>query len=123
MEIRRDIVLPATPEEVWEAVTDPERLAEWFANEVELELREGGAGRFRWDDGDVREAAIETVEPPRRLEFTWARPGEGPSRVELELEEVEGGTRLTVTESTPVPAGEWSWALELRAAAAAPVLR
>ena len=33
--IRREIVLPARREDVWEALTDPERLADWFANDVD----------------------------------------------------------------------------------------
>ena len=42
MEIERDIVFPASPAEVWEALTEPERLEEWFANEVSLDARPGG---------------------------------------------------------------------------------
>jgi uncharacterized protein YndB with AHSA1/START domain len=117
VQIRREIVLPAGVEEVWQAITDPDHLAEWFANEVELDLREGGEGRFRWHDGETREAAVETVEPYRRFGFTWAEPGENVSHVELTLEEVDSGTRLTVVESAPAGAAEWTWALELRAAA------
>ena len=48
MEVTRELVLPAPPEEVWEALTDPERLEEWFANEVE---RDGDALVYRWGDG------------------------------------------------------------------------
>ena len=36
MEVKREIVLPAEPDEVWSALTDSERLEEWFANDVEL---------------------------------------------------------------------------------------
>jgi uncharacterized protein YndB with AHSA1/START domain len=118
MQVRREIVLTAPVEDVWEAITDPEQLAGWFANEVELEVREGGEGRFRWADGETRDASIDTVEPRRRLGFTWAEPGEDATRVELVLEEAgDGATRLTVVESAPAPAAEWSWALSLRAAA------
>ena len=42
MEIEREIVLPVPPEEAWEALTEPERLEEWFANEVELDVRRVG---------------------------------------------------------------------------------
>src|ERR671933_1655180 len=44
VEVTREIVVPAPPEEVWEALTEPERLEEWFANEVELDVRPGGGG-------------------------------------------------------------------------------
>jgi uncharacterized protein YndB with AHSA1/START domain len=120
MQIRREIVLDAPVEEVWEAITDPAQLAEWFANKVQLDVREGGGGRFRWSNGETREAEVDTVEPLRRFGFTWAEPGDAPSYVELTLEEVDDeATRLTVVESAPAEAAEWSWALSLRAAALA----
>jgi uncharacterized protein YndB with AHSA1/START domain len=109
MEVTREIVFPASPDEVWEALTDPEQLEEWFANDVELDAREGGDGVFRWDDGEVRRAKVLVVEPGERLVLDWDDEGE----VEFTLEEVEEGTRLLVRESTP----EFSTALELRALA------
>ena len=33
--IRKEIVLPATREEVWAALTDPAELESWFANDVD----------------------------------------------------------------------------------------
>ena len=39
--IRKEIVLPATRDDVWDALTDEDRLEEWFANDVELDLRPG----------------------------------------------------------------------------------
>ncbi len=115
MEITRELVLPAPPEEVWEALTDAERLAEWFANDVDLDPRPGGRGLFRWDDGETRTALVEEVDPPRRFGFRWTdRDDEG--EVAFELEEVSEGTRVTVRESTADPqacAGAFGTALEL----------
>src|SRR5947207_10689517 len=51
VEIEREIVFPASPAEVWEALTEPERLEEWFATEVEFDAQPGGEGHFRWGDG------------------------------------------------------------------------
>lgn len=118
-EVRREIVLPATPDEVWDALTDPDRLAEWFANDVELDPRPGGEGVFRWEDGDERRAVIEVVEEARRLTFDWGEPEGELSTVDFTLEEVPAGTRLTVVETAPAALsachGEWAWALELQA--------
>src|SRR2546430_11285834 len=58
VEIEREIVFPASPEEVWEALTEPERLEEWFATEVELDARPGGEGIFRWGDGDRKSTRL-----------------------------------------------------------------
>jgi uncharacterized protein YndB with AHSA1/START domain len=114
VEIVRELVLPAPPEEVWEALTDPERLEEWFANEVE---RDGDDFVYRWGDGEVRRATIEEADEPRRLGFRWAdEDGGDESRVVFELEEADDGTRLTITEE---PTSGWSSALELSACALA----
>lgn len=109
MEITRELTVPAPPEEVWEALTDPDRLAEWFANDVELEPRPGGRGVFRWDNGEVRTLLVEEVEEPRRFGFRWT--DEEAGEVAFELEEVDAGTRVVVRETT----GEFSTALELHA--------
>ena len=111
MEVTREIVFPASPDEVWEALTEPEQLEEWFASDVELDPREGGQGIFRWGDGEERRATVLVAEPNERLVLDWEEEGE----VEFTLEEVEAGTRLLVRESTP----EFTTALELRALALA----
>ena len=113
MKVEREIVVPEEPDEVWESLTDPERLEEWFASDVELDARPGGQGVFRWGDGDERRAVVRELEPQERLVLDWEDDGQ----VVLELEEVEGGTLLHVTEVSP----EWSTALELSALAWAAV--
>ena len=62
MEVTREIELDADPEDVWTALTDETRLEEWFANEVELDPTPGGRGVFRWDNGEVRHAIVESVD-------------------------------------------------------------
>jgi len=109
MRIEREIELPVPAEEAWEAITESERLEEWFANDVELDLREGGEGVFRWADGEERHAVVEEVVPLERFAFTW-----DGSRVVIELRELEGATVVRVTESAN--AG-WATALGLRAMA------
>jgi len=107
--IRREIVLPARREDVWEALTEPERLEDWFANEVDLDVRPGGGASFRWSNGEERHATVVEATPSERLVLDWDDEG----TVELTLEKVEEGTRLLVRESTP----EFSTALALRAMA------
>lgn len=108
VQVEREIVFPESPGEVWEALTEPERLAEWFATEVELDVRPGGAGVFRWGDGEERRATVREVCEQERLVLDWE---DGGGRVVVELEEVDGGTRLRIVESTP----DFGIALELRA--------
>src|SRR5262252_8919652 len=74
--IRKEIVLPAGRDEVWAALTDPRQLEEWFANDVELDLRPGGEARFSWGNGESRTAIVTEVEPEERLAFEWDGEGE-----------------------------------------------
>ena len=107
--IRKEIVLPATRDEVWEALTDPRELERWFANDVDLDLRPGGEATFRWGNGESRHATVTEVEPGERLAFEW----DGEGVVEFVLDDEAGGTRLTVVETSPA----WSTALDLQARA------
>jgi len=109
--IRKEIVLPAGRDEVWAALTDPRRLEEWFANDVELDLRPGGAARFRWGNGESREATVTEVEPAERLAFAW----EGEGDVAFTLADDPEGTRLVVVETSPA----WTTALGVQALALA----
>ena len=112
--IERDLDLAATPADVWRAITDPEWLSGWLADQVRLELRPGGDARFLIGD-EVREGWIEEISAPRsegadspdgrsgRLAFWWTRGDESASRVELTVSAVrEGVTRLRVVETRPL---------------------
>ena len=107
MQVEREIVVPETPDEVWEALTEPERLEEWFATEAELDARPGGEGVFRWGDGEERRAIVREAEEATRLVLDWDDGGE----VVVELDEAPGGTLVRVVETSP----EVATALELRA--------
>jgi uncharacterized protein YndB with AHSA1/START domain len=77
-----ELQLPVSPGEAWDALTDPELLGRWLADEVAFDLRPGGEGR---------------------LVFWWAQDGEPASRVELELTPSDrGGSVLRVVEARPL---------------------
>ena len=97
--VERDTLVEASPEEVWEALTDEDRLEEWLAPDVELDPTEGGEIAVR-DGDEERAGTVETVEENERFAFTWSRPGEGESFVEFTIEALPGGSRVTVVETT-----------------------
>src|SRR2546426_12465245 len=99
--VEREITIPASPGDVWPAVTHSDELSTWFGADVELDARPGGRGVFRWPDGTERQAVVEDVEAGRRLSFRWLpfqRTPEGeavavPStRVEVTVDAVPEGT-------------------------------
>ncbi|HET8894301.1 MAG TPA: SRPBCC domain-containing protein [Gaiellaceae bacterium] len=107
MEMTRQIELDASREEVWAALTEAERLEEWFANDVELDPWPGGDAIFRWDNGEERRGVVEELEEERRLALRWDDDGV----VEIELDDTANGTVLVVRETTP----EFGPALEVQA--------
>jgi uncharacterized protein YndB with AHSA1/START domain len=111
MEVTREIELDSPREEVWAALTEAERLEEWFANDVELDARPGGEAVFRWENGEERRAVVEEIDDERRLALRWEDDG----LVELELEDTPDGTVLVVRESSP----DFGPALEVQALFAA----
>jgi uncharacterized protein YndB with AHSA1/START domain len=118
--VRRETVLDVRREDVWSALTEVERLADWFAGEVELDLEAGGRGRFRWANGEERRAIVREVVEHERLVLDWADEEGVVSTVELELAEAAEGTRLTVVETATAgvePAVDWSVAIGLGALA------
>ncbi len=95
--IEREVLVEASPQEVWEAITE----AGWLADEVELELCPGGDAQFRSGD-QVKTGWVEDVSEPERLAFWWAVDGEPATRVELTLIDERIATRLRVVETRPL---------------------
>lgn len=103
--IERSILLPAGPEEAWDAVVD---FATWFCDEAAVPVVAPGArAEFRWADGTSRAAVFEDVEQPRVMTFRWlpfVRDPQGSpqprphTRVEITLDPVDGGIRVAVIE-------------------------
>lgn len=100
--IERSMTLEVPREEVWAAITEPERISKWFGKETELDLQPGGRGVFRWEQGEVHVVVAE-VDPPRKFAYRWEPsqvPSGGPTTlVEFVLEEVPEGTVLHLVES------------------------
>src|SRR3954449_8493917 len=83
--VERETMVEASPEEVWEALTDEDRLEEWLAPDVGLDPVEGG--EIAVGDGEERRTGtVETLEESERFAFTWSRPGVGESFVEFTIE-------------------------------------
>jgi uncharacterized protein YndB with AHSA1/START domain len=98
--VRRETVLDAPRETVWELVADPGGLQTWLADDVDLDAVAEGERRTVREDGELRHVTVEEVEPGRRVALSWCAPDGDPSLVELTLDDVDGGarTRLVVVE-------------------------
>ena len=98
--IRFERHLPYPVAAVWDAITNPERLADWwlpFDADITVDLREGGAMVFTSRSGEPGPvtATILRVDAPVLLEHTHVVPG---STLRWEIEAVDAGCILRLTQ-------------------------
>ncbi len=80
---------------VWQAITEPDELAQWFPTQVEADLEVGGRMTFTFEDYTLPDGSktmpgeITELDPPRVLAFTWGPPGH-EDHLRFELEPVDG---------------------------------
>jgi uncharacterized protein YndB with AHSA1/START domain len=109
--IECEVLIEAPAEVVWRTITEPDQIAQWFADRVQLDLQSGGAGTLVFENKATAQATtaalvVAAVDPPRRFSFRWGHPeGEVPVPgnsvlVEFTLSaEASDRTRLRVVET------------------------
>ncbi len=108
--IEREVQIDASPATVFEVITSPEHLKEWWPDEAVIEPVPGSKGELVFGDRSSGEANIPQVTvveavPSRLFSFRWTHPDgeeaeEGNSLlITFELSESDGGTRLRMTET------------------------
>jgi uncharacterized protein YndB with AHSA1/START domain len=99
--------LPRPVDKVWRALTDADALRVWLMdNDFEprvgrrfiLRGRQVPAGSRGWHECEALE-----FEPQERMVWSWIiNEGDVPTRVEFRLEQIESGTRLTLSHTGEV---------------------
>jgi uncharacterized protein YndB with AHSA1/START domain len=109
--IERSIVLPNPRARVWEALTTPQQISQWFQGLWEFELEPGAPIHFDFGPQyGVHRGRVEAVEPMDRVAYLWTHEGRDwdaaipiddvPTTVmEFLLTDDGDGTKLTVIES------------------------
>lgn len=98
---------PASPDAAWAALTEPERVAEWFTDASALGAI-GDAYRLDFGDGSVVEGVVRHLEPGRAFAHTWVWADVEPPQETLvtwRVEPANGGSRITLTHDGWADAG------------------
>ena len=112
--IQKTIFLKAPAATVWDYLTDPNKLAIWF-HKPKSPLVVGDYAMFGTDSGDkLMWGTVLLSEPHSRIEYTFTITpmGDAVSTVRWALDEVPGGTKLTLKHEG-LPAGEAAFGLTL----------
>jgi uncharacterized protein YndB with AHSA1/START domain len=126
--IEEQIRLSTSRTRVWKALTDSREFGAWFGVRLEGPFVSGVTVRGHMTEKGYErvpfEAVVESMEPERLFSFRWhpyaIEPGvdysgESPTVVIFKLEDAEGGTLLTVSESgfEALPASRRDKAIEM----------
>jgi uncharacterized protein YndB with AHSA1/START domain len=106
--IEQQVTIRAPRSRVWKALTTPSEVATWFhctLSDKEFRVGETINGVSTYPGCEGKGFVLDIVEkvPEQRFSWRWS-PGKAasndpPTTVTFTLEEVAGGTRVTVTES------------------------
>lgn len=103
--VRMEDRYPTDIDDLWSAITDPDRLARWVA-QVDGELHPGGEFQASFTSGWEGPGRVEVCEPPRRLLVTMS-PGQGEDETVIEAELVAAGHHtVLVIEERGLPLDE-----------------
>ncbi|GAA2831947.1 SRPBCC domain-containing protein [Kribbella solani] len=105
--IEREIQVQASPEVVYEVISSPKHLREWWPEEADLVAEPGATGTvtFRRPEGDkIQPVTVIEADPPRRFAFRWSYTDEPAVEdnsllVTFDLIPAGGGTLLRFAES------------------------
>jgi uncharacterized protein YndB with AHSA1/START domain len=101
--VERSIWINAPRERVWRAVTETEEIKQWWGNDDwEITALEVGATVKFGDPDDLLLATVAVVDRPREFSIQWPPQPQYHSIAMVttyRLEEENGGTRVTVTET------------------------
>jgi uncharacterized protein YndB with AHSA1/START domain len=106
--IEREIHVNASPEVVFEVVSQPEHMREWWPDDARFEPVADAPGELMWRDAEAGETmtvalAVVEVDPPKRFSFRWCfsepdRSGHS-LLVTFDLAPTGAGTRIRMTET------------------------
>ena len=107
--IEREIYVDASPEVVFEVVSSPDHLKQWWPDDARYDPTPGSTGEIVFGDPDAGGAVVAVHrrrgEPPRTFSFRWTHPAEEVAAagnsllVTFDLTPSGGGTLLRMTET------------------------
>lgn len=108
--VEMPIFVRASPERVFEAISDPKRLTRWFMDRASLSPRTGGGYAFTWEGGPTHTGKVLEFVRGKSITLTWQWPGLerlGVTKLKIALTRKAGGTVVTFTHTGFRRRGAW----------------
>ncbi len=91
-----------SPEMVWEAITDKDKMKEWYFEIPDFDLKVGMTFHFYEPGGAnkyLHRCIVKEIIPGKKLRHTWEHPNHssGTSVITWEIEELNNGSKLILT--------------------------
>ena len=127
MEIKKELIIKASPSKIYKAIIDPKQLTQWFPDVASIDPRVGGKISFRFSHSgkDITkdhtvEGEIIELEKNKKIVYTWGYQDDSEfplTRVSWNLEEIGiGMTKITIIHTGFTDEGimktyndGWSW--------------
>lgn len=107
--IERQLYIDAPPDVVFEVVSQPEHVEQWWPHQARYVLESGSSGELIFDSDNTSETAVSfqvvEVQPPELFSFRWTHPNGASATtdnsllVTFRLKADGEGTMLSMTET------------------------
>jgi uncharacterized protein YndB with AHSA1/START domain len=88
------LIVPASPAQVWKALTDPATISQWLAD-AEMDAQPGGKVHLVWDDESEMHGIVIVADPPNHLSYSWIE-SDGASELSFRVRGVDDETSQLV---------------------------
>lgn len=96
--VKRDIVVNASIENIWDALTKPERLNDWYTKDAKIDFRVGGHAEMNHGWGALTSGTFTEIEEYKKYVL---ESGDGYFKTITTLKEEEDGVRVSIEYQTP----------------------
>ncbi|HEY9290031.1 MAG TPA: SRPBCC family protein [Microlunatus sp.] len=111
-QVTSTLEIAAPPSKVWQWFASQEKLRQWIAPTIEIDLRVGGSYRLAGPDGTPISGVVLEYVPEGRLVLSWMEEDADwihPGRLVIELAATPSGTRMTLVHDGFAGIGKAGW--------------
>lgn len=104
LKIKASLKIQKSIHEVFEGIVDPEKMKNYFISKSTGRMEEGKTLTWGFPEFDMEfPVRIGKIEKDKFISFSWTDPGGNETRVEITLQQMNGGTFVNITEGDREP--------------------